>query len=121
MKKGIKYKFKPSKISRRLKMKFQELFYGFPESDAYSLDNTMEMLLYERLVQYRKDAYRIIDGSYHKIEIIGITHTQQEWVDILISLLEDSLTKGSIDFREEELVSDSIWRIWQHIYPTMWW
>ena len=120
-KKGIKYKFKPTKTSRKLKMKFQKMLYGFSEYEAYSLDETMEKLLYERLIQFRKDAFKMIDGSYHEIEIIGITHTQEEWVDILISLLEDSLTKKGVSFEEEDLISNSIWRIWQHIYPSMWW
>lgn len=120
---NIEYSFKPERIKKRIKFKFQKVLYGFDESDVYDLDHTMKCLLYERLIRYKKDAFKMINGSYHSIEILGIEYTHEEWVDILISLLEDTLSDDSPDmsWNDETLTDRAIWRIWQHIHPAMWW
>lgn len=116
--------YKNQSIGRRLKFWAQRQFYGFDETDTWGLRFTMIELLYERLRMYRKVAPHQIKLN-RPITIRGVTHTELEWVDMLLlmmkQLIMDDFDYDKDGYGIDQLTQQMVWEIWHHIQPSMWW
>ena len=101
---------------RKKQWKKERKKYGFDERETWSMNFTMIVLLYERLMMYNE--VNIVNTDYHKITINGIEHTQQEWIDELIRLCELYFKDNNAEWFE---CSKEIWEIWSELAPCMWW
>ena len=108
--------FDDFKDRRNKQWKKERKKYGFDERETWSMDFTMIVLLYERLMMYNE--IKSIDADYHKITIDSIEHTQQEWIDELIRLCELYLTGDDLNLSKH---SKRIWNIWNVLSAYMWW
>lgn len=102
--------------------KKERMTYGFDARETYSLDSTMDMLLYERLKMYLKVTDEIINLTFHKFKYKNKIKTQEEMINILIDKLKVSLQKDMYELTPSELeyISDR-WEIWSLIHRHMWW
>lgn len=102
--------------------KKERMTYGFDARETYSLDFTMDILLYERLKMYLMVSDDIIDLSYYTFKYNFQEKTQKEMIILLIDKLKISLQTEPEDLSEEsrEYISD-IWDIWSLIRDYMWW
>lgn len=121
--------------------------FGVFVSNCWALDHAMLRYLYEHLMQYKKDASKIVDLSFHKFEYKDKEYTQIELIDKLIEICEYILMdlkkvhKGTkaykrlkensyykeygkeyweVEFQHPEIEKE-VWDIWAIIYPAMWW
>ena len=133
-------------VSREKRYRVYEEKNGVYPPDCWALDYTMMCLLYERLLQYVKDASGIVKLDYHKFEFNGKNYTQIELINQMIEIAEfilmnlNNVSKKSKaykrlvnnkyyvkygefnDFNQEQCeVRDRFWKIWAIIFPTMWW
>ena len=143
---GYDYSFKILPLNRVKKYKKYEEKIGVYPPDCWNLDYHMMAYLYERLIQYKKDASGIVDLTYHRYTRDEQECSQLEMIDKMIEIAEfilmdlDNISKRTKtykrlinnkyyvkfgkfnDFNEEQCkVRDEFWKIWAEIYPTMWW
>lgn len=94
--------------------------YGFDRFNLWDLDQYMTHTLLEHLIQFRKDAPKVIDMEYHKIEVDGEKLTLKEVLDLIIDLL----IEGIYDF-EQGWPSEKgyLQKAWQLYVDTLfyWW
>lgn len=84
--------------------------------DCWNLDFAFYQWLKERLPIYLKDAGRIIDLEYFKLEFRGKEYTQKELIERMIELLH------FVDDYDLDLVKGKeVLEIWAMIAPAMWW
>lgn len=99
--------------------------YGFNEQDTWSLDYTMELLLYERLCMYKELASNVIDLDFHTFEFKGMEITQRQCIDAMLEGLKLDITLEPFDEkREDEVIKkkiDNIWKIYDLCKNTLWW
>lgn len=99
--------------------------YGFNEKDTWSLDYTMELLLYERLCMYKELASNVIDLDFHTFEFKGMEITQRQCIDAMLEGLKLDITLEPFDEkREDEVIKkkiDNIWKIYDLCKNTLWW
>lgn len=121
--------------------------YGVFVSNCWALDHAMLKFLYEHLVQYKKDASKIVNLEFHKFDYKGQEYTQIELINKMIDICEyilmdlDSVSKRSVAYKrlknnpyykeygaeywEVEFhhpeIEKEVWDIWAIIYPAMWW
>lgn len=69
--------------------------YGVNPADTWNLDTTVLMWLYERLIEYKERAGKVVNLNYHIFEINGQEKAQTEWIDELILLAEAVLAEPS--------------------------
>lgn len=130
--------------SREKKYKNYEEKYGVFPPDCWDLDYTMLCYLYERLLQYKRDA--CVDLTYHKFTFDGKEYTQEELIDEMIEIAEfvlmdlDKVSKRTKTYKrltsnkyyikygefnsfddEQFNIRGNFWKIWAIIYPAMWW
>ena len=135
-------------ISDKREKKYREYEekYGVYPPDCWALDYTMREHLYERLIQYLKDAEGIINLDFHKFTFEEKEYTQKELINKMITIAEFSLmdlekvskkTKAYKrlinnpyyikygkynDWKEEHTnLVKKFWEIWSIISPAMWW
>ena len=111
----IRRKFRNWKFARKHK---------FYECETWSMDIVLATWLYEHFCAYRDIADKVVDLEWHKIEIDEETHTQKEWIDILIAELEDFLIlehhgyiKYDVLLKKEQAMFYRIGKL----MPYMWW
>lgn len=104
------------KDRRKKQWKKERKKYGFDERETWSLNFTMIVLLYERLMMYNE--VNCINTDFYKITINDIERTQQEWMDELIRLCELYLKDDNYDWLD---CSKEIWEIWSVLSACMWW
>lgn len=97
--------------------------YGFDERETWSLEYTMNLLLYERLCMYKEVA--CIDLNYHRFNYKGKELTQLECIDRMIEGLKLDLTLGDHDKKREdkeisELIED-VYPIYALCKNALWW
>lgn len=79
---------------------------GVNTVDTWNLDTTAMMWLYERLIEYKAEASKIVDLTYYKFNIDGEELTQKEAINLLIELAEailaqpDNLNKNSNNYKK---------------------
>ena len=143
---GYNYNILQPTDSRIKKYRKYEEKNGVYPPDCWNLDYTMMAYLYERLIQYKKDAARIVDLTYYKFTCDGKECSQIEMIDEMIEIAEfilmnlDKISKrtktykklvhnkyyvkfGKFDDSDEEQckVKDKFWKIWTEICPIMCW
>lgn len=119
--------------------------YGFDSGDTWNLGITMMSLLYERLMMYRD--VTIVDTSFYKLTIFGVERSLGEWIDIMISNMEECLSQDRYEcilfeeYDKAESEEDSewylrkmyehdfymvntareVWEIWSVVFMHVWW
>ena len=113
---------------RKYKMKYikQRMKYGFDERETWSLDNTMNLLLYERLCRYKELAENMIDLDFHTFEFKGETLTQRQCIDRMIEGLKLDLTLDMYDTirEDDEQIKEKIgdvWKLYDLCRNVLWW
>lgn len=98
---------------------------GFDERDTWSLNYTMDLLLYERLCMYREIAKECLDLSFHKFNYKNKSLTQGECLDKMIDGLKLQLTLGDFDERRKDPVIrrkiDCVYEIYTLCRHSLWW
>lgn len=98
--------------------------YGFDSSETWSLDTSMTVLLYERLMMF-KEVSGLVDHSFNKVTIDEETLGLDVWIDRCIELsrkyLTTKISDDDWDEAEQEERLKRVWKIWSHIVLFMWW
>ena len=110
---------------RKEKWRKERKEIGFDERETWSLDRTMELLLYERLCRYKEIAEKVIDLDFHVFEYNNEELTQRQCIDRMIEGLKLELTLDPFDEkREDKYVKEkieNIWKIYDLCKITLWW
>lgn len=116
--------YKGQRLTRRLKWWVERRLYGFDETETWSLDFRMVQVLYERVRLFKKYASKHVHMD-HEVTVRGVTHTQEEWIDMLLLLMKQYLNNDfdykKEGFRVEHDTKNMIWAIWSELHETMWW
>lgn len=99
--------------------------YGFDERDTWSLDYTMDLLLYERLCMYKEYVTGFIDLTFHKFTLKDEELTLGECLDRMIEGLRLNLTLDDYDEKRKEestakLISE-VYDIYALCHRALWW
>ena len=98
---------------------------GFDERETWSLDYTMNLLLYERLCAYKEIASKIINLDFYTFKYNNEELTQRQCIDKMIEGLKLELTLDPFDEKrkEQEVIDkiESIWKIYDLIKYALWW
>jgi hypothetical protein len=99
---------------------------GFDERETWSLDHTMNLLLYERLRRYKELAEKIINLDFHTFKYNDEELTERQCIERILEGLELELTLDEYDKRrqEDEYIKErigSIWKIYDLIKYALWW
>ena len=89
--------------------------------ECWALDNSFYRWLLPRIIEYKKDASKIVNLEYHKFEYKGQEYTQLEMIDMLIDDLkyvtDDNYFCWTDSFNRAQRVLD----VWALIGLSMWW
>ena len=99
---------------------------GFDERETWSLDRTMNLLLYERLRRFKELAEKIVNLDFYTFEYNNEELTERQCIDRILEGLELELTIDEYDERrkEDEYIKeriDGIWKLYDLIKYTLWW
>ena len=99
---------------------------GFDERETWSLDHTMNLLLYERLHRYKELAEKIINLDFHTFKYNDEELTERQCIERILEGLELELTLDEYDKRrqEDEYIKEkigSIWKIYDLVKYALWW
>ena len=112
-------------VDYKKRLENQEKIYGFNMTETYSLDLTLDLFLYERLMMYREKAKEVIDFTSHKYEYEGKTKNLGELLDLMIDGLRFRLTKDKFDsfaWDEKDLKQyNEPYQILAIIINDLWW
>ena len=99
----------------------QEKTYGFCDIETWDLDSTFAQLLYERLMMYKEIGGKVVDLSYHKIDIFDTTLTLSECIDLMIEKCKMAIKEASVDSEECAKHMDTVWKIMKEVHGLLWW
>lgn len=88
--------------------------------DCWALDDAFLCWLEPRIVQYKKDASKFIDLSYHKCMLEDKEYTQLELIDRIINDFAKLRTTDSWENAYWEIIDDIV-ETWRVVMPLMWW
>ena len=91
--------------------------------DCWGLDTAFLKWLYPRIKIYKEDAFKIIDGSFNKFTINGVTLTEEECVDKIIELLTP-IAESDFDLWDKHINPDDIHEaidIFNKVLFSLWW
>lgn len=92
--------------------------YGFDVRETWNLDNTFVEWIYTRVLMYKER--NCVDTSFHKVSYKDSSITQEEAMDMILSLSKQIL----LDMDNDELRLKNfreICDLWKEILPLMWW
>lgn len=103
-------------------------FYGFDATEIWNLDDTLLMMIYERLELFLQQASGIVDLSY-SIEVESEERGLDEWIREILTLIHRIWTFESIsedkdpDYTEEQSRKDEekVYTILSRISRHLWW
>ena len=96
--------------------------YGFDSRETWNLDHAFYLWLYEHLRMYQEKASEIVDLHYHKFTFKGITFSQIELIDEILTRLRFYFSERYDDFDERDIAFvKEIAEIWAIVLPAMWW
>lgn len=110
---------------RQEQWKLSREIYGFDERETWSLNYTIDLLMYERLCAYREIAEKFINLDFHKFDFNGETLTQRECINRMIKGLEYNLLLDDFDERrnDENIKKsiDEVYKIYSVCNRSLWW
>lgn len=102
---------------RDSKWREERRIYGFDERETWSLDTTFFYWLYERLMMYKEIDF--IDMDAPQFNVNGVTMTQRECIDKMISNCKEIILYEGIDLQKE--LKYEVLDIWKECLFSMWW
>lgn len=110
--------FMPDDDPRSDKWAMEREEYGFDVRETWNLDNTFVEWIYTRVLMYKER--NCVDTSFHKVSYKDSSITQEEAMDMILSLSKQIL----LDMDNDELRLKNfreICDLWKEILPLMWW
>ena len=100
--------------------------YGFDSKETWSLDYTFYVWLYEHLMMYKKEAFKVVDLDYHKFDVDGKEYTQRQLINRLLKdlryiMLNDYYMFDKKDYEKIQKRTERIHKLWGIVIPAMWW
>lgn len=97
--------------------------YGMDARETWDIRGFFFEWLYEHLKMYLSEAKKIVDLDFYKFTIDEKTFTQKEAIKKMIKLLEKMLVNYNDGFHDEEWIKNGkkVIRIWEEVFPAMWW
>ena len=126
---GIKFEETPQgwnqNDSRQEYWKKEREKYGFDERDTWYLHYTIDLLLYERLCNFKENAKGCIDLTFHKFKYKDEILTQEECIDRMIEGLKLELTLDEFDEKRKckkvQKLIDDVYPIYAICKYSLWW
>ena len=97
----------------------QEEEYGFNDIETWDLDCALAQILYERLMMYKEIGGKVVDLSYHEINIFNTTLKLNECIDLMIEKCKLAIKTN--DPTEYTKHMDTIWTIMKEVHGLLWW
>ena len=99
---------------------------GFDERETWSLDFTMNLLLYERLCKYKEIASKVVNLKFHIFTFNGEELTELECIDRMIEGLKYDLTLDPYDDKRknDEHIKErieNVWKLYDLCKYSLWW
>lgn len=110
--------FMPDDDPRSYKWAKERQEYGFDVRETWNLYNTFVEWIYTRVLMYKE--CNCVDTSFHKVSYKDSYITQEEAMDMILSLSKQIL----LDMDNDELKLNNLREIcdlWKEILPLMWW
>lgn len=94
--------------------------------DCWNLDLSFYKWLQPRLKCYLKEAGKVIDLDFYKVEYNGKTYTQRECIERMIEILDVYFSKRKVyyfgdDPKETIEIQDELLVLWSKVCHIMWW
>ena len=97
----------------------QEEEYGFNDIETWYLDSAFAQIIYERLSMYLEYADKVVDLSFHTLEILGAELTLKDAIEFTIWECKKAIKATDPDVYTKAM--DIVWQMMSKMHGYLWW
>lgn len=97
----------------------QEEEYGFNDIETWDLDSAFAQIIYERLSMYLEYADKVVDLSFHTLEILGAELTLKDAIEFTIWECKKAIKATDPDVYTKAM--DIVWQMMSKMHGYLWW
>ena len=97
----------------------QEEEYGFNDIETWDLDSAFAQIIYERLSMYLEYADKVVDLSFHTLEILGAKLTLKDAIEFTIWECKKAIKATDPDVYTKAM--DIVWQMMSKMHRYLWW
>lgn len=93
--------------------------YGFCDIETWDLDSAFAQIIYERLMMYLECADRVVDLSFHTLEVLGAKLTLKDAIEFTIWECKKAIKATDPDVYTKAM--DIVWQMMSKMHGYLWW